>query len=154
MINMKFLAVLTPPSIYHSCSTRKTFWEERFTGEGKLFKAMSMKNCGCHNVRKHTEIKGGDKYVKLDILLKFHSLDKMKITLSESKDNLVRSVKGLITSLGIKAKVRPHKYKNSRYAIGNVSKKNKSKIIREFEKLPYKIYDKKRPKHEPNDSSF
>ena len=57
------------------------------------------------------------------------------------------SGKGLITSLGIKAKVRPHKYKKERYAIGNVSKKDLSKIIREFEKLPYEIYEKKRTKH-------
>ena len=26
-INMKFRVVVTPPSIYHGCSTRKTFWE-------------------------------------------------------------------------------------------------------------------------------
>ena len=27
-------------------------------------------------------------------------------------------------------------------------------MIREFEKLPYEIYDKERPKHEPTDSYF
>ena len=135
MMNMKLLSVVTPPSIYHGCSTRKTFWEEKFTlGE---FSAVNMKNCGCRNVRKHTEIKGSDKYFTLDILLKFYSLDKMKITSSDSKDNLGRSGKGLITSMGIKDKTRPHKYKNSRYSIGNVSKKDLLKIIREFEKLPY-----------------
>ena len=47
------------------------------------------------------------------------------------------SVKGLIASLGIKAKVRPNKYKKARYAIGNVSKRDLLKLIREFEKLPY-----------------
>ena len=35
MTNMKLLAVVTPPSIYHGCSTRKTFREEKFTGEKK-----------------------------------------------------------------------------------------------------------------------
>ena len=65
-----------------------------------------------------------------------------------------RSGKGLITFLDFKAKLRPHKYKKARYAIGNVSKKDLSKIIREFEKSPYDIYDKKRPKHEPTDSYF
>ena len=40
------------------------------------------------------------------------------------------------------------------YDIVNVSKKYLSKIIREFEKLPYKSYEKKRPKHEPTDSYF
>ena len=36
-INMKFLVVVTTPSIYHGCSTRKTFWEEKFTGKQDLF---------------------------------------------------------------------------------------------------------------------
>ena len=60
-----------------------------------------MKNCGRRNVRKHREIKGSDNYIILNISLKFGSLDKMRITYSESKDNLGISVKGLITSLGI-----------------------------------------------------
>ena len=60
-----------------------------------------MKNCGRQNVRKHRDIKGSDNYIILNILLKFGSLDKMRITYSESKDNIGRSVKGLITSLGI-----------------------------------------------------
>ena len=58
----------------------------------------------------------------------------------------------MITYLGFKTKVRPHKYKKGRFAIGNVSKKKLSKIIREFEKSPYESYEKKRPKHEPTDS--
>ena len=78
MMNMNLLEVVTPLSIYHGCSTWKTFWEKIFTlGE---FSAVNMKNCGPHNVRKHREIKGSDKYVTLDIWLKFGSLDKMRIT--------------------------------------------------------------------------
>ena len=77
---MKFL-VVTPPSIYHGCSTRKTFREKKFTGEEKLFSSVNMKNCGRHNVRKHREIKGGEKYVTLDISLKFDSLDNIKSNL-------------------------------------------------------------------------
>ena len=88
----------------------------------------------------------------MNIWLKSNSLDKMKITSSESKDNLVRSDKGLITFLGIKGKVRPHNYKKARYAIGNLSKKDLSNIIREFEKFPYESYEKKRPKHEPTEN--
>ena len=56
-----------------------------------------MKNCGRSNVRKHKEIKVSDKYVTLDISLKFDNLDKMKITSSESKGKLKISGKGLIT---------------------------------------------------------
>ena len=65
-----------------------------------------MKNCGRSIVRKHKDIKGSDKYVTLDISSKFDSLDKMKITSSESKGKLEISEKGLITSLGLKAKAR------------------------------------------------
>ena len=78
MMKIKLLAVVTPPSIYHGCSKRKTFWEEKFTiGE---FSAVNMQNCGHRNVRKHRDIKGSDKYFTLYISLKFNSLDKMKIT--------------------------------------------------------------------------
>ena len=119
-----------------------------------MFSAVSMKNCGCQNVGKHSEIKGSDKYVTFKILLEFDSLHKMNIISSESKDNVRRSEMGLITSLVLKTKVRPNKYKKERYAIGNVSKKDLSKIIREFKKLPYEIYEKKRHKHEPTDSYF
>ena len=62
--------------------------------------------------------------------------------------------KGLINSLGIKDKARPKKHKKQRYAIVNVSKEDLSKIIREFEKLPYKSYERKRTKHKPTDSYF
>ena len=140
MININLLEVVIPPSIYHGCSTQKTFWEKKFTCEEKFtlgeFSAVNTKNCGHHNVRKHREIKGSDKYVTLNILLKFDSLDKMIITSSESKVKLERSGKGLITSLGLKAKTSPKKHKKARYAIRNVSKKDFSNIIREFENLP------------------
>ena len=87
MMNMKHLEVVTPPSIYHGCSTQKTVWEEKFTGEEKFFSAVNKKNCGRHNVRKHKDIKGSDKYVTLDIPLTFDKQDKMKIISSDSKDN-------------------------------------------------------------------
>ena len=98
-----------------------------------------MKNCGRCNVRKHRDITGSDKYVTLYISLRFGSLGKMRIKSSEPKDNSGRSGKGLITSLGLKAKERQKKHKKARHAIGNISKKDLSNIIRDFEKLPYKI---------------
>ena len=82
MMNMNLLAVITPPSIYHGCSTWKTFWEGKFTGKENLFLAVNMKMCGCRNVRKHKYIKVSDNYITLDISLKFDSLYKMKITYS------------------------------------------------------------------------
>ena len=113
-----------------------------------------MKNCGRHNVSKDREIKGSGKYVTLYISLKFGSLDKMRITSSEPKDNLGRSVKGLITSLGIKSKERPKKCKIERCAIGIVSMKDISKIIRRFDKFPYKSCEIRRPKMIPRTVTF
>ena len=73
MMNMKLLAVVTTPSIYHGCFTRKKFWEEKSTGEKKFtlgeLSAVNMKHFGHRNVRKHIEIKGSDKYVTLGISL-------------------------------------------------------------------------------------
>ena len=81
-INMKFLVVVTPPSIYHGWSTRKTFWEENFTGKKYLFQSVNMKNCGRRKVGKQKEIKGSDKIVTLNVSAKFDSLNKMKTTYS------------------------------------------------------------------------
>ena len=99
---MKFLVVVTPPSIYHGCYTRKMFWEEKFTGKQDLFQSVNMKNCGRCKVRKHEEIKGSDKCVTLNISEKFGSLNKMEIKSSESKVELWRSEKGLVTALAFK----------------------------------------------------
>ena len=149
---MKFLVVVTPPSIYHGCSTPKTFWEEKFTGKENLFLSVNMKNCGCRKVRKHKEIRGSDKYVTLDISAKFDSLNKMETTSSETREKLERSGKGLITALYFKTKVGSQKYKKAEYAVGNFREKDISKIIQEFEKIQKLPYEKKRPKHEPTES--
>ena len=82
---MNFLVVVTSPSIYRGCSTRKTFWEEKFTCKKDLFQSVNMKNCGHCKVRKQKDIKGSDKIVSLDISAKFGSLNKMETTSSESK---------------------------------------------------------------------
>ena len=103
---MKLLVVVTPPSIYNGCSTRKTFWEEKFTGKKYLFQFVNMTNCGRRKVRKHKEIKGSDKIFTLNISENFDSLKKMKTTSSESKGKLGRSGKGLVTALDFKTKVR------------------------------------------------
>ena len=83
-MNMKLPAVVTPPYLYHGCSTWKTFWEEKFT-LGK-FALVKIKKFGCRNVRKHLEIKNSEKYITLDISLKFVSLDNMKISSSEPEE--------------------------------------------------------------------
>ena len=142
---MKFL-VVTPPSIYHGCSTRKTLWEENFTGKKQdLFELLNMRNCGKRNFRKHREIKDSDERITLkayenmyEILKfseKFDNLDKMETTSSESKVKMEGSGKWLVTAMDIKTKARSTKYKKARYAIGNVSMKDLSKKIIEFEKF-------------------
>ena len=99
-------------------------------------------------------IRDSDKYVTLDISSKFDSLYKMETTSSESKEKLERSGKGLVTALDFKTKARFAKYKKARYAIGHVSEKDISKIIREFKKFEKLPCVKKRPKHEPTESYF
>ena len=107
---MKLLEFVTAPSIYHGWSTWKKLWEEIFTlGD---FTPMNIKICGRCNVRKHRDIKYGYKYITLYILLKLSSLKNMKITYSDPKYYLVRSGKGLITSLGLKTIVRSKKKKS------------------------------------------
>ena len=83
MVNMNLLSVVSPPYIYHGCSTKKMFWEENFTGREILFLAVNMRSCGCRNGKKQNEIKDSDKYITLDISLKFYSMDKIKITSSD-----------------------------------------------------------------------
>ena len=103
---------------------------------------MNMKNCGQRNVRKHKDVKVSDKCVTLNIYgilnisEKFDDLNKMETTSLESKVELEGSGKGLVTALALKTKARSKKYKKARYAIGNVSMKDLSKKIKEFEKLP------------------
>ena len=135
-MNTNLLSVLTPPSIYNGCSTLNTFWKENLKGEENFtlgeFSAVNMKKCGCQNIGKHRDIKGSYDNATLDILLKFGSLYKIRITSSYPNYNFGRSGKGLITSMGLKAKARPNKYKKARHSIGKVSMKDLSKIIREF----------------------
>ena len=102
---MKFLVVVTIPSIYHGCSTRKTLWEEKFTGKKYLFRSVNINNCGRRKVRKHNEIKGNENIVTMNVSAKFDSLNNMETTSLESKGKLGRSVKGLVTALDFKTKV-------------------------------------------------
>ena len=87
----------------------RLYGEKKFIGEEKFtfreFSAVNMKNGGICNDRTHQKNKSSDKYVTLDVSLKFDSLENMKIISSESQDNLGRPGKGLITSLCLRAKL-------------------------------------------------
>ena len=47
MMNMKLVSLVTPTSIYHGCSTHKTFLDRKITGEKKFtlgeFTSVNMK---------------------------------------------------------------------------------------------------------------
>ena len=64
-----------------------------------------MKYCVRRKVSKHKEIKGSDKIFTLNVSAKFDSLNKMETTSLDSKGNLGRSGKGLVTALDLKTKV-------------------------------------------------
>ena len=119
-----------------------------------------MRNCGQLNVRKYKEIKDSDERVTLNMyeILKipeeFDDLDKMETTSSESKVKMEGSGKWLVTALALNTKARSKKYKEARYAIGNVSMKDLSNKIKEFEKNVKVTYLKRTPKHEPTSSYF
>ena len=68
-------------------------------------------------------------YEILNISEKFDNLNKMESTYSESKVELERSGKRLVTALNLKTKARSKKYKKARYAVGNVSMKEFSNKI-------------------------
>ena len=148
---MKFLVIVAPPSIYHGCSTRKTFWEGNYTGKKDCFESVNIKNCGQSNVRKHKEIKGIGKcftfniYEILNFSEKFDDLNKIETTSSESNVELEGSGKGLVTALALNTKARSKIYKKERYAIGNVSMKDLSNKIKEFEKIVKVPYLKRIP---------
>ena len=122
-MNTKLLEVVTPPSIYHSCSTWKTFWEKNFT-------PVNMKSCGRHSVWKHREIKNNDQYINLGISLKFGNLEKLKITSSEPKYYLGISGKGLINYMGLINFRRPSNIKKARFSITAVSLTDLYNIIK------------------------
>ena len=62
--------------------------------------------------------------------------------------------KGASNRSGFQDQIKVEKYKKARYAIRNVSEKDLSKIIKEFEKVGKVTYVKRIPKHEPTSSYF
>ena len=91
---MKFLVVLTPPSVYHGCSTRKTFLEEKLTGKKDLFQFMNMKICGRRKVRKNKESKGSDKIFTLNVSANFDSLNNIFVFNSGHRNQVTCSLLG------------------------------------------------------------
>ena len=102
---MEFLEFVTPPpAIYHGCSTRKKFWEEKST-------PAIMTSCGRRNVGTYRDINNGEQYIVLDISFKLDCLEKVEVTSSESWDYTGRTGKGLTTSLALRTKSPKNKQK-------------------------------------------
>ena len=59
-----------------------------------------------------------------------------------------------MTALALRTKARSEKYKKARYVIGNVSMKEHSNKIKEFDKIVKVPYVKRIPKYEPTSSYF
>ena len=135
-MNIKFLTVLKPPpAIYHDFSTRKKFWEEKFT-------LVNMTSCGRLNVRKHREINNGEQYIILDIYSNIYCLYKRAFTSSESKDNIGIPGKGRATSMYLRTKI-PNKKQKSRFAITDITKQYFRKLLKKFDNSPYLGYKSK-----------
>ena len=132
--------------------------------EARFFEPVNMRNCGKRNFSKHIEIKDSAERVTLKAyenmyeILKFSenfdNLDKMETTSSESKVKMEGSGKWLVTALALNTKARSTKYKMARYTIVNVSMKDLSKKIKEFEMFFKVPHLKKTPKHERTLSYF
>ena len=60
----------------------------------------------------------------------------------------------MVNALALRTKTRSKKYKKARYAIGNVSMKDLSNKIKEFENIVKLPYVKRIPKHKPTSSYF
>ena len=63
-------------------------------------------------------------------------------------------MKGVGNRSGSQDQSKVEKYKKARYAIGNISMKNLSNIIKDFEKMVKVPYVKRIPKHEPTSSYY
>ena len=63
-------------------------------------------------------------------------------------------MKGVGNRSGSQYQSRVEKYKKARYSIGNVSMKDLSNIIKEFDKIVKVPYVKRIPKHEPTSSYY
>ena len=141
VMNMNLLSVVTPLSIYIGWSTQKTLWEIQFA-------PVNMKICCRRNVSKHRNIKDCYKYITLEISLEFGILDMMRIIIWGYQQ---RDLLPIWVSIPLEGQ---RKRKKAGYSITDVSLKEISSNIREFEKLPYEGYVRKKPKHEPTESYF
>ena len=112
-----------------------------------------MTSCGRYNIRKRRKIKNGEQYIALEISFKLDCLDKRGVASSESRDYMVRSGKGLTTSLTLRTK-RPNKKQKARTAITDITNQYFRKLIKYFSNFPYLGYKEKQVHNEPTEAYF
>ena len=139
--SMKFLAVVTPPYIYHSFSTQKTFQQEKFT-------PMNARSCGQRNVKKHRKIKNSELYIALDIYLKIDFMQNREFTSSGSRYYVVRSCKCLTASLTLSTK-RLNKKQKEINSITDIPQYNFRKLLKKFNNVSHLCHKKKHVHIEP-----
>ena len=124
-MNMELLAVVTPPPYTCICwSTCKTFWGENFT-------PVNITTCGRHNVRKHGEIKNGEKYIILDISSKVDGKDKRGVISSISRDRMEIPGKGMTTSLSLGTK-KTNKKQKARFSSNDITNQDFRNFLTKF----------------------
>ena len=123
--NMELLAVVTPPPYNYICwSTWKTFWGENFT-------PVKITVCGRRNVRKHGEIKNGEKYIILDIFSKVDGKDKRGVISSISRYRMEIPGKGMTTSLSLGTK-NTNKKQKARFSSNDITNQDFRNFLTKF----------------------
>ena len=125
LYSIRFLVVATKlPDIYHGCSTRKKFWEYKFT-------VVKIKICGRINVRKQGETNYGKQFTVLDISYMLDGTEKRNFTSSQSRYYMGIPGKGLTTSLYIRTKI-PNKKNKAWFAIIDINHQDLSNLLKKF----------------------
>ena len=93
-------------------------------------------------VRKHREIKNGDKYIILDIYHKIDCLEKREFTSSEPKYYMGQPFNGVDTYQTLRTISRTNKKYKASTAIIKVYSQYFMRILEEFKDIPFLRYRK------------
>ena len=95
-----------------------------------------MTNSGRPNVRKHREIKNGEKYILLEMYSKLCCLEEREVAYSESMYYMGRSCNGLTTCLDFSTK-RSNKKQKAGFAINDINNQYFRKFLKKFNNSLY-----------------
>ena len=103
-------------------------------------------SCLCYN-------NNCEQYIILEISSKIYCMNKREFTSSESNYYMVRTGKGLTTSLSLRTKI-PNKNKKSRFAITDITKQYFSKFLNNFDRSHYLDYNIKQVNNKQTEACF